>query len=247
MKKKLRIFAIAAVVLVFVVYFGLSFFLGYVVKAAVNRIAPRMTQTTVELAGARISPISGSGVLTGLYVANPPGWSSGRAFYLGRIYVAMKPFSIFGDRIIIEEINIDQPEFAYETRLFSSNINDLLKNIGEYKGRNAPGTGDTDKKGHPIKFEVRHLRLTHGKVSLGVGVAALPLPLPPIELNDLGTDGSGITSEQLALAVMKSVSSEIIGATTHAAGKIGSTAGAAAAEGVKKTGEEIKKLLGGGK
>ena len=88
MKKRLRKFAIIAVVLGLVVYFGLSFFLGFVVKAAINRIAPRMTQTAVVLTAARISPVSGSGVLSGLYVANPPGWSNGHAFYLGRIYVS---------------------------------------------------------------------------------------------------------------------------------------------------------------
>jgi hypothetical protein len=247
MNKRLRKFAIVAVVLGVLVYFGLSFFLGFVVKTAINRIAPKITQTTVVLSGARISPVSGSGVLRSLYVANPSGWSSGRAFYLGRIYVSMKPFSIFGDHIIIDEIDIDQPEFAYETRLFSSNINDLIHNIGEYKGGSTAGAGDTTKDGHAIKFEVRHLRLTHGKVTLGVGAAALPLPLPTIELHNLGTGEGGITSGQLALAVMKSVSGEIVGATTHAAGKIGSTAGAAATEGVKKAGEGLKKLLGGGK
>lgn len=247
MKKKLRKFAIVAVVLGVLVYFGLSFFLGFVVKTAINRIAPKITQTAVVLSGARISPVSGSGVLSGLYVANPPGWSTGRAFYLGRIYVSLKPFSIFGDHIVINEINIDQPEFTYETRFFSSNIDDLLKNIGKAKSGGNQGTGDAAKAGRPTKFEVRHLRLTHGKVTLGVGAAELPLPLPTIELHNLGTGDGGFTSEQLAFAVMKSVSSEIVGATTHAAGKIGSTAGAAAAEGVKKTGEEIKKLLGGGK
>lgn len=39
------------------------------------------------------------------------------------------PFFIFGDHIEIDEIIIDGPEFLYETRVFSSNIKDLLKNI----------------------------------------------------------------------------------------------------------------------
>jgi hypothetical protein len=244
MQKKIRNFAIGAVVLGFLVYFGLSFFLGMVVKAAVNRMAPKITQTTVVLSGARISPISGSGVLTGLYVANPPGWSNGQAFHLGRIYIAMKPFSIFGDQIIIDEINIDQPVFNYETRLFSSNLDDLVKNIGEAKGG---GTGQPAQSGHPIKFVIKHLQLTHGTVNLSVGEAALPLPMPTIDLHDLGTGGGGITSEQLALTVMKSVSGAVVSATGSAAGKIGATAGAAAVEGVKKAGDGIKKFLGDGK
>jgi hypothetical protein len=46
---------------------------------------------------------------------------------------------------------------------------------------------------------------------------------------------------------MRSVTPSIIAATAQAAGQIGTTSGAAALEGVKKTGEAIKSLFGGGK
>ena len=239
MKKTTRRILIAVVAIVLLVYVGLTFFLGTVVKTAVNRIGPKMTQSKVELAGARISPITGSGVLTGLTVGNPPGWSTANAFYLGRISVSLKPFSIFGDHIVINEIEIDQPEFLYETKIVSSNITDLLKNMGEGKGEQ----GEKASNGRPIRFEVKHLRLTRGKVTLGMGGKELPLALPTIELHDLGTSEGGISADQLAFAVMKSVSGEIVVATAQAAGQIGSTAGAAAREGVKKTTEGIKKLL----
>ena len=247
MKKSFTYLGASVVVLALVLYVGLAYFLGSVVKAGVNRIAPLLTQTKVELAGANISPLSGSGTLTGLAVDNPAGWSPGRAFYLGRVHIVMKPFSIFGDHVIIEEIVIDQAEFAYETKIVSSNINDLLKNVEAAMGGNRQAAAPGTPPGGPTKFEVRHFRLTNGKVSLGVGVAALPLPMPPIELDDLGTREGGITANQLAFAIMKSVTSGVVGATTHAAGKIGTTAGAAAVEGIRKTGEGLRKLFGGDK
>ena len=101
--------------------------------------------------------------------------------------------------------------------------------------------------GEPIKFEVKHFRLENGWVRLGVGPAAMKLPMLPIELRDLGTHEGGITPDQLVFAVMRSVTGSVVGATAGAAGKIGSTAGAAAAEGIKKTGEAIKGLFGGKK
>ena len=240
MTKKSRRFAIGAVVVVLVIYLVLSFSLGWVVKTAVNRVGPGITQSKVELSGAHISPITGSGTLSGLAVGNPEGWSSANAFYLGRISVSLKPFSIFGDHIIIDDVDIDQPEFVYETKIVSSNIGDLLKNMGTAKA----GDSATTSKGRQVKFEVRHLRLTRGKVTLGMGANELPLPLPTIELHDLGTSEGGITPDQLAHAILRSVSGEIIGATTRAAGNIGSTAGASAAESVKKAGESLKKLWG---
>jgi hypothetical protein len=46
---------------------------------------------------------------------------------------------------------------------------------------------------------------------------------------------------------MKSVTGSVVSATTAAAGKIGGTAGAAAAEGMKNVGGAIKGLFGGDK
>lgn len=245
-RKKLSLTLGVIAALLLAVYVGLSFFLGSVVKAGVNTFGPKLTQTKVELTGARISPFTGSGTLSGLFVGNPEGWQSDRAFYLGKIHVDVEPFSVLGDHIVINEILIDEPEFVYETKIVASNIKDLLKNIEEFTGAN--GETPTTEGGAPIKFVVKKFRLTNGKARLGVGPAALPLPLPPIALNDLGVKEGGITPDQLAGAVMKSVLGSIVSATAQAAGKVGSTVGATAADtagkAAEKTTEGIKKLFG---
>ena len=247
MKKKLLYLAGILVVLALVTYVGLQFFLGSIVKAGINNFAPKLTQTTVELAGAEISPLSGAGTLTGLSVGNPAGWSAGKAFYLGKIHVDVEPFSILGDHIVVNEIVIDQPEFDYETKLVASNIGDLLKNIESATGGKGGEPQATAKNGKPIRFEVRKFVLTNGHVRLGVGPAAMTLPMPPISLENLGTAEGGITPGQLTFAVMRSVTGSVVGATVHAAGKIGATSGAAAVEGAKKAGDAIKGLFGGKK
>ena len=243
MKKKLLYLGGILLVLALVTYVGLQFFLGSIVKGGINSFGPKLTQTRVELEGAQISPLSGVGTLSGLYVGNPKGWTSEKAFYLGRIHLDVAPFSILGDHIVINEITIDQPEFVYETRLVSSNIGDLLKNIEAVTGGKSDSPQATAKNGKPIKFEVKKFVLTNGKITLGVGVAAMTLPMPPITLENLGTKEGGITPGELTFAVMRSVTSSIVSATLQAAGKIGSTSGAAATEGVKKAGETIKGLF----
>lgn len=241
MNKKFLLLGGGAFALLLAVYLGLTLFLGSVVKAGVNTFGPKLTQTEVTLAAASLSPLSGSGTLTGLAVGNPKGWSDGRAFYLGRVHVSLAPFSIFGDHIVINEITIDQPEFTYETKIVASNIKDLLKNIEAFTGTPTPET----KAGKPIKFVVKKFRLTNGKAVLGVGAAALPLPLPPISLDDLGVAEGGITPDQLVGAVMKQVLGGIVTATSQALGKVGSTAGATAADTAAKAGEGLKRLFGG--
>jgi hypothetical protein len=243
MKKILLFAGIGLVVLVVGAYVAGQFILGSAVTAGVNKFAPALTQTTVVLGGARISPLDGTGTLTGLVVGNPKGWSENNICSLGKIHVDVAPFSIFGDRVLIEEISLEAPEFNYETKFVASNVSDLMKNIEAAMGGKSADGQPTTKDGKPIKFEVKKFRLQNGKVRLGVGAAAMTLPMPPIELNDLGTKEGGITPDQLVFAVMKSVTGSIVSATTQAAGQIGKTTGAAAAEGVKKTGEAIKGLF----
>ena len=247
MKKKFLTFVGVLLVLALVIYVGLQFFLGSIVKTGINTFAPKVTGTKVVLDDAQISPLSGSGTLTGLTVGNPPGWSSDKAFYLGKIHVELEPFSVMGDHIVVNEIFIDHPEFVYETKVVASNVGDLLKNIENATGGKDDTSTAKTKSGKPIKFEVKKFVMQNGTVTLGVGPAAMTLPMPPITLENLGTGKGGITSGELAFAVMRSVTSSVVSATTQAALKIGGTSGAAATEGVKKVGEGIKSLFGGSK
>lgn len=227
---------------------ALSFFLGHIVTAGVNNFAPKITQTKVTLASANISPLTGSGSLSGLVIGNPQGWSDGNICSLGKVHVSIAPFSLLGDHIVINEVIIDAPEFNYETKLIASNVGDLLKNIEATVGGGKGGSAQpATKDGKPIKFKIKKFSLANGRVRLGVGGAGATLPMPPIALSDIGEKEGGITPDQLVLAVMKNVTGSIVSATAKAAVDIGKTGGAGAAETAKKAGEAIKGLFGGKK
>lgn len=247
MKKVLLITLTVLLVLGLVGYVVATFFLGSIVKTGVNKFGPRITQTKVELVGAKVSP-TGTGTLTGLTVGNPPGWTTERAFYLGEVHIVMHPMSVFSDHIDIDEITIDQPEFTYETKIVSSNIKDLLKNIEEFTGAKDKPKTDSGKE---VKLIVKKFRMTNGRAILGMGATAIPLALPTIALDDLGVREGGITPDQMAGAVMRQVLGQIVTASASALTKVGGTAGAgaanAAADAAKKAGESIKSLFGGKK
>lgn len=242
MMKLLKLAVLGLVVLLIGGYFVVAYALGSVVKAGVNSFGPKLTQTKVELAGANLSPLTGSGTLSGLAVGNPKGWSEGNAFFLGKVHVDVEPMSIFGDHVVINEITIDQPEFAYETKIISSNIKDLLKNIEQFTG--SGGKAAETKDGKPIKFVVKKFRMTNGKATLGAAGTALPVPLPTVSLDDLGVAEGGITPDQLTAVVMK----QVLGAIVTAAGQElakdgGASAIAKGQEAAKKAGEALKGLF----
>ena len=228
--------------------FGTLLYLDYTLTAGVNRLAPEVTKTKVILGGSRIAPFSGSVTLNELAVGNPAGWSERDLCTVGRIHVKVAPLTLLDEAIVIEEISIDAPEFNYETKIISSNVGDLLKNIeASIGGGKAPPGDGKSASGTPKKFVVKKFKLQDGRVRLGLAGTGATLPMPPIELTDLGVKEGGITANQLAFAVMKSVTASVVSATAKAATDIGKTGGAGAAESVKQVGEAIKGLFGGKK
>jgi hypothetical protein len=198
------------------------------------------------LEDATISPLSGIGTLTGLRVGNPAGWSQGDAFRLGKVHIHVEPFSLLKDRIVINELLVEQPEFFYETKIVASNIGDLLKAIEQAMG---PGKADEPKtaNGRPIKLIVKKLVLKDGRATLGAIGQAAEVPLPPINMVDIGVKEGGVTPVQLAAEIMRHVTPTIVAASMKALTASGGTSGAAAVEGVKQVGEAIKGLFGGEK
>lgn len=230
--------------LVLAAYLVAAHFLGTIVVKGVNTLGPKLTQTKVELASASLSPFSGSGSLTGLSVGNPKGWSEGRAFYLGKVQVDVQPWSLLGDPIVINEIIIDQPEFAYETTIVSSNIKELLKTIRGYSGGSDPGPAAPGGKSR--KFILKKFRLTNGKAAVMAGGNSLLATFPPVSLDNLGVAEGGITGDQLASALMSQVLSNIAKGATEALGKSGSsgTMNMEQVKGaVKNAGDALKKMF----
>jgi hypothetical protein len=244
MKKLLVYSVVLLLILAAGLYITMQFFLGDIVKSAVNRVGPKITQTSVVLQAANISPLSGEGTLTGLSVGNPAGWSQAEAFRLAKMHISLEPMSLMKDHIVINELIIEQPEFLYETRLVTSNINDLLKNVEKAMGGKE---AETTTDGKPIKLVVKKLVLKDGRVRLGLGGQAVAIPLPPIDMTDIGVKEGGVTPAQLAFAIMRHVTPAIVAASMQAFTQAGGTGGAAAVEGAKQVGEALKGLFGGEK
>jgi uncharacterized protein involved in outer membrane biogenesis len=252
MAKKTLIAAVVVVGLLLGGAFLLSLVIGAAATAAVNQFGPAFTGTTVRLDGARISPLTGSGTLTGLHVGNPPGWTGDTLLAVDTMHLDLKPLSLLGETIVVEDVVVHRPRFNYQTKIVASNLGDLLEAVekatgGKNQSASAPATDDA----RPVKLAVKRFLLKGGTVSIGAGDAAVSVPLPDLELNDLGTPENGLTPAQLTVAVAKEVTQDVLKAASGALGTVGGTAGAAAAESAKgaakKASDGIKKLFGGDK
>jgi len=245
MKKLLKVLAVLFLLGVIAVLAIGFFLLGPVVTKTVNAVGPKVTGTRVELDGAKVSPLTGGTTLTGLFVGNPEGWTGDKAFYLGELRASVKPTSLLGDHIVVNEVFIDGPEFVYEQRLLGgSNIAALLKQIEANTGggKTPPTTTEPDGEAKkPLKFAVKEFRLQNAKMTVIAAGRSITVPLPPLTIRDLGVAEGGITADQVAAKVLQQVLAQMGEVAVGVIKDVGAGALEGGKEGAKGA---LNKLLG---
>jgi uncharacterized protein involved in outer membrane biogenesis len=245
MKKFLKIFAVLCLLGVIAVVAAGFFLLGPIVTKTVNTLGPRVTGTKVELAAAKVSPLTGGATLAGLFVGNPEGWTGDKAIYLGELRASIQPASLLRDHVVVNEVFIDGPEFVYERRLLGgSNIDALLRQIEQNTGGGSRPPSTTEPGGEPkapMKFAVKEFRVQNAKMTLIAAGRTITVTLPPLTIHDLGVAEGGITADQVASRVLKQLLAQMAAAAVDILKDVG---GAALDGGKEGASGVINRLLG---
>jgi len=203
-KLLIGIFVLALVACALVYFFGAQA-LNSGVKKGVETVGPKVTQTPVTLESVNLSPFTGSGTLKGLLVGNPEGYKSENIFELGQIDVQIDTGTVFSDKIIIDKIHIRQPAISYEKTLTSSNVKELQKNIEAFTGPKDPAAPEPAPDSAAKKqVVIRKLIIEEGTIYVGALGVGQTVPLPLIEMSDIGEGGDQITlAESIDLVLSK--------------------------------------------
>jgi len=254
MKKKLLIATAVLAVIGVVALVVVAMNLGTIVKTGVETVGPTLTKTTLTLNKASFSLFAGRAELGGLVVGNPAGFKSESAISIGEIALQVKPNSVASDVVEIDEITIKAPVITYEQALTGNNISKLLANVNESTA-SLMGGKDTTKKDDKAaapdaasqkRFKVKRVLVEGATVKLSatlLGGNALPIPLPPITIENIGTSGNGVTAGELTSEVLKQVLSGVTKVVTESLTKGGGALKDAAGGAVDKAGEGLKNLF----
>ncbi|TVP80274.1 MAG: hypothetical protein EA353_04255 [Puniceicoccaceae bacterium] len=185
---------LCVIALVAVYLFGSSL-LNRGIKSGVETFGPRVTQTPVTLGEANLSIFSGSGSLTDLLVGNPEGFKSQNIFALGQIDLKVDTSTVFSDRIVIDHILIQRPEISYEQSMRGSNVNQLMENIEAFTGPKTPQekARAESAEGAQKQVVIRKLVIEGGSIYVGAMGLGQTVPLPRIEMENIGEGGERIT------------------------------------------------------
>ena len=186
-------------------YLFLGDLLGRGAVAAVNKYGPPLTGTQVTLGSAHVSPFTGGGWMKKLFVGNPTGFKTAKAFSVGHVALKVKPLSLLGDVVDVEEVTVENPEFIYETKLISSNLGTILDNIEKSTGSDSPQPTTSPSDGSTKKIIIRHFVLDGAKVTVAVGNTSLVVPLARLELTDIGVAKGGVTPAEAVAEILPQV------------------------------------------
>jgi uncharacterized protein involved in outer membrane biogenesis len=262
---------IAIVVVVVVVIFAS---IDSIIKAAVENVGPKMTQSEVKLDKVELSTTSGEGRLVGLSVGNPKGFSTPTAMKLGEIAIKLDVSTITSDTIVIKDLLIRAPEITYEYGSAGGNIEAIKKNVDSYVGQSASTANTKAGTSQPVpaadkkasteeggkKLIIENLRLQDGKVIAAVAGQQMSQGLPAIQLKDIGKAKGGATPaevvEQLLAAIQQNVARAVQsmgadqlrgaakGALDSATQGLPSSGGATGGDAAKSLQEGVKGLFG---
>lgn len=254
MKKRVILIVLAVLVALLVLAVTVPLiFINSLVKQAVATAGPKVAKVEMSLAGANISIFSGKGTLSGLFVGNPEGYRQPFAFKAGEITLAVKPSSLFSDRIVVNTVRIVGPDITFEGGPQDNNFTKILANVQSFTGGSA--AGGKSAGGPSKKLQVDEFTLTGAKVTASTqlsGGQPITLTLPDIHLTGLGAGPEGITASDLTALLLKEVSGKTVAAIGHSVSKLGAavvnSAGKAAGDAVgtaTKSVGDLTKGLGG--
>jgi len=221
MKRKLLIAASLIFGLLIVATVGFSAFIGKAIVAAAERYGPAITKSEITLENAGLSPWTGSASIAGLVVGNPAGFAAEHAMAIEALRVKLQPLTLFGDKVVIEEIVIESPEIVLETGSQGTNLKRLLDNADAYLAAEEEAAAE---EAPGKKLQIGLIRIVGARARLTSDLArgqSIDVELPEIELTDIGTGPEGATVGDVARRVLASVNREALAALAQSGKAVG--------------------------
>jgi hypothetical protein len=202
--------------------------LDLLVEEAVETVGPVITGTSVELEDVDLSILDGRGSLQGLIIGNPPGFETKYAFRLREVRVHLVPMSLFGDKIVIREIRIDEPKVSFEQKDGNNNLERILRHIQSSLGGTGGGSANGDAEESDTqaiweqlteqKVQIDHFLMKDAAVHASGGVLegkSLEVPPLTIELEGIGSGPDGASVARVSAKVMRRISTRVSLAVTE--------------------------------
>ena len=226
--KKAGVALLALLIVLAGMLFWLHGNMDSLVKTAIEKYGSEMTGTRVQVASVEIRAAQGTGIVRGLVVGNPSGFSTPYALKVGEIEMVLDVSSIAKPVVLIDRIAVDSPDVSYEKANGTTNFDAIQKHIADHAGPSGTRKGGK-------KLIVGELSIRDAKAQASAGFMngrTVSVKLPDITLNDIGKAQGGVTPGELGQEVAGALKAKLESAVSfdalaRSAGKTLEKAGSA--------------------
>lgn len=169
-----------------------------IVKSGTETAATAALQVPTKLEAANIK-YAGKATLNNFEIANPPGYKEPRAVAFEKFDASMRVGSLMDDVVEVNEVLVSKPDLTVEFVGLKSNWSVLMDNLSRLTSP-SDGKEKEKDKGPGKKYKIAKVRIEGATVRFRsdlLPVGGLALPLPTIELKDIGGTSGGSMSEVL--------------------------------------------------
>ena len=237
-------------------------------RKTVEIVIPKVTQCKTTIGSIHTSFLRGAITINDLAIANPEGFKTDTVINVGTIHIDVDMSTLLKDKIIVEEVLIDNLQCTYEMKnLKESNITVLQNNINAFLPQKteeekqaaeqkkqealakakaeAEARGEVYEEPKGIKVQIDKVNVNGSKVRISAVIlsgSSITLALPDIELKDIGQEKDE-TLVEAASDILMAILNSIGDVGSNYIGKLGDKINVNGAS-VEKIGVAIKGFFG---
>lgn len=193
-------------------------FADVIITRLINNGAHKLLNIEAGVEKCDLSLMKGSLTLYGMELQNPDGFKSSRMIHIQQIHVSMMPRTVLSECIRIKNVEIMGMDLNYEAAGFGrSNLSVFLRDLRDHIS-GLPILGGDD--GEDKRVIIDRILLQGGRITLSTvmgGSGGVSLPMPPVELYDIGKD-SPMGPSQVVAEVLRRLGEEAVSAAERRGG-----------------------------
>lgn len=209
MIKKLMMVVFALVLLLIGVVVFAFYSIDSIAKRAIESGGTYALGVPTTLNSASVGILGGTFSMSGLNVANPPGYGTAPFLSLGDGSVAVSLSSLREPTVRLPHLSLDNLSVSLEKKGGKANYAVILDNLSKLSsGSSAPKSGGDEKK-----FVINELSLKNIKVGVDLvggpgaigNLTKVTIPIQEVKLENVGQTGSGVGGSGVTLSQLSSI------------------------------------------
>lgn len=204
--RALKILLVVVAVVVLLLAIGVFFVLSNLdglIKTAIETKGTELLQTEVRVQDVQFELTQGRGVIRGLVIRNPEGFSQPTLFELDKTVLQVAPHSLAGPVYYIEEFTVDGATLTVEHLSGKTTNLDVLRNALQSQRSAAPSEPATAEASEP-RFAIKQLNFVNTTIQwFSPYTDNRSMDLRDISQTGIGDPQQGLTAKELGLAVLQ--------------------------------------------